>query len=157
MSAAAPDSDRRAALQARIRAETGIDEAMIARVVHGFYDRVRADPLLAPVFAARIADADWPAHLGRMVRFWASVILMDGGYQGRPMQKHAMLPVDAHHFDRWLALFRATAAELAPPAAAAVFADRAGRIADSLEAGIALAQGRHLGRAGSFRMPGAGP
>ena len=69
------------------RAETGIDEAMIAGVVHGFYDRVRADPLLAPVFAARIADKDWPAHLGRMVRFWAAVVLMDGGYHGRPMQR----------------------------------------------------------------------
>ena len=114
-------SDRRAALQAQIRAETGIDQAMIVRVVHGFYDRVRADPVLAPVFAARIADADWPAHLGRMVRFWASVLLMDGGYHGRPMQRHARLPVDAGHFDRW------------------------------------LAQGRDLGRAGGFRMPGAAP
>jgi len=148
--------DRRAALQAQIRAESGIDEAMIVRVVHGFYDRVRADPVLAPVFAARIADADWPAHLGRMVRFWASVMLMDGGYHGRPMQKHATLPVDADHFDRWLALFRATAAELAPAPAAALFAERAGRIAESLEAGIALTQGRDLGRAGGFRMPGAG-
>jgi hemoglobin len=150
-------SDRRAALQAQIRAETGIDQAMIVRVVHGFYDRVRADPVLAPVFAARIADADWPAHLGRMVRFWASVLLMDGGYHGRPMQKHASLPVDAGHFDRWLALFRATAAELVPAPAAALFAERAGRIAESLEAGIALAQGRDLGRAGGFRMPGAAP
>ena len=148
-------SDRRAALQQRIRAETGLDEALIARVVHRFYDRVRADPLLAPVFAARIAEGDWPAHLGRMVRFWASVILMDGGYHGRPMQKHAMLPVDAGHFDRWLALFRATVAEVAP-AQAARFVERAERIAESLEAGIALAQGRDLGRASGFRMPGAG-
>ena len=48
-------ADRRAELQQRIHAETGIDEAMIAGVVHGFYDRVRADPLLSPVFAARLA------------------------------------------------------------------------------------------------------
>jgi hemoglobin len=151
------EPDRRAALQQRIRAETGIDEAMIVRVVHGFYDRVRADAVLAPIFAARIAEAEWPAHLGRMVRFWAAVILMDGGYHGRPMQKHAALPVDAGHFDRWLALFRATAAELAPARAAAVFVDRAERIAESLEAGIALAQGRDLGRAGGFRLPEARP
>jgi hemoglobin len=148
-------ADRRADLQQRLRQQTGIDEPMIARVVHGFYDRVRADPVLAPVFAARIGEADWPAHLGRMVRFWSAVILMDGGYHGRPMQAHATLPVDAAHFDRWLALFRDTAAALAPARAAAEFVERAERIAGSLEAGIALAQGRDLGRAGGFRMPEA--
>ena len=36
-----PES-RRAAIVRRIRAETGIDEAMIARLVDGFYDKVRA-------------------------------------------------------------------------------------------------------------------
>ena len=149
--------DRRAEIQQRIVAETGIDEAMIARVVHGFYDRVRADPVLAPVFTTRIADADWPAHLGRMVRFWSAVILMDGGYHGRPMQKHAPLPVDSAHFDRWLALFRATSVALVPAPAAAVFVERAERIAESLEAGVALAQGRDLGRAGGFRMPEGAP
>jgi hemoglobin len=152
-----PVDDRRAELQSRLRAEPGIDEATIVRVVHGFYDRVRADPLLAPVFDARIAEADWPAHLDRMVRFWAAVILMDGGYRGRPMQKHAALPVGAAHFDRWLALFRETAAELVSPRAAEVFVERAERIAESLETGIALAQGRDLGRAGAFRLPEARP
>ena len=148
-------ADRRAALaQQQIRERTGVDAAMIARVVHGFYDRVRADALLAPVFAARIAEADWPAHLARMVAFWSSVMLMDGGYHGRPMQAHAPLPVEAAHFDRWLALFRATVRALTPPAAAAEFVARAERIAESLEAGIAAHQGRDLGRAGGFRMPG---
>ena len=34
----------------------GLDEAMVRRVVHRFYDLVRADPLIGPVFHARIAD-----------------------------------------------------------------------------------------------------
>ena len=34
---------RRAAIEARTRAETGIDEAMIERLVRGFYGRVQAD------------------------------------------------------------------------------------------------------------------
>lgn len=146
---------RRAALQTEIQARTGIDEAMIARLVHGFYDRVRADAVLGPVFAARIAEADWPAHLARMCAFWSSVALMSGAYHGRPMQAHATLPVGAAHFDRWLALFRATARELTPPAAAGHFIERAERVAVSLEAGIELAQGRSLGRSGAFRMPAA--
>ena len=39
-----------------IRRETGIDEAMIERLVRGFYRRVREDALIGPVFAARIGD-----------------------------------------------------------------------------------------------------
>jgi hypothetical protein len=48
---------RRAAIVEQIRAETGIDEAMIARLVDGFYDRVRADRLLGPVFAGLLRTA----------------------------------------------------------------------------------------------------
>ena len=51
------DADqRRARAVAEIIARTGIDEPMIERVVHGFYAKVRQDPLLGPVFDARIAD-----------------------------------------------------------------------------------------------------
>ena len=133
---------RREALVEQIRAETGIDEAMIARLVDAFYDRVRADPMLGPVFAGRISD--WGPHLQQMRLFWSSVVLMSGAYHGRPMPKHLPLPVDARHFDRWLELFEATAAEVCPPPAAAHFIGRARRIAESLELGIAGTNGALL-------------
>jgi hemoglobin len=110
--------------------------------VHSFYDRVRADPLLGPVFAARIAD--WPPHLAHMCAFWSSVVLMTGRYHGRPMQAHAQLPVDVHHFDRWLVLFEETAQDVCPPAAAALFIEKAQMIAQSLELGIATHRGLFL-------------
>ncbi|MEQ8349580.1 MAG: group III truncated hemoglobin [Sneathiellaceae bacterium] len=141
--------ERRAALTEEIVAATGIDEAMIGRLVHRFYDRVRQDPMLGPVFAARIAD--WPAHLARMCAFWSSVALLTGRYHGAPMPAHLPLPVDAGHFDRWLALFRDTAAESCPPAAAAHFVERAERIAASLELGIASSQGVALRRGERYR------
>ena len=131
--------ERRAEITARIRSETGIDEAMIERLVHGFYDRVRKDDLIGPVFNARISD--WGPHLRQMCAFWSSVALMTGAYHGQPMHKHLPLPVDARHFDRWLALFEETARELCPPAAADHFIERARRIAESLELGIAGAHG----------------
>ena len=140
---------RRAALVEQIRAETGIDEAMIARLVDGFYDRVRADPLLGPVFEARISD--WGPHLEQMRLFWSSVALMSGVYHGRPMPKHLPLPVDGRHFDRWLELFRQTARELCPPAAADHFIERAERIAESLELGIAGANGVILMKGERYR------
>lgn len=139
----------------RIEAETGIDELMIGRLVDAFYDRVRRDPLIGPVFADRVSD--WGPHLQQMRLFWSSVALMSGVYHGRPMPKHLPLPVDARHFDRWLALFEATAAEVCPPAAAAHFVERAQRIAGSMELGIAGAHGVLLRKGERYLRPvGAG-
>ena len=134
---------RRAAASQAIRDATGIDEAMIDRLVEGFYARVRDDVLIGPVFAERIDD--WGPHLAQMKLFWSSVALSSGAYQGRPMMKHLPLPVDARHFDRWLELFRETARDLCPPVVASHFIERAERIAQSLELGIANANGVLLG------------
>lgn len=143
--------DRRATIIEQIRSETGIDEPMIARLVDGFYDRVRADGLLGPVFEERISD--WGPHLEQMRLFWSSVALMSGVYHGRPMPKHLPLPVDGRHFDRWLELFEATARDLCPPAAADHFIERARRIAESLELGIAGANGVLLMKGERYRRP----
>lgn len=119
---------------ARLMAETGLDEAILHRLVHRFYDRVRADPMLGPIFAARITD--WDPHLDRMVAFWSSVALMTGRYHGAPMPAHAGLPVNWAHFDRWLVLFRQTASEVCPPAGARYVIERAERIAQSLHMAV---------------------
>lgn len=135
--------ERRTAFAAEVQAATGIDETMIRRLVHAFYDRIRSDDLLAPIFAARIAD--WTPHLERMCAFWSSVMLMSGRYHGRPMPAHAPLPIDAAHFDHWLVVFEATARDICPPAAAAQFVAKARTIAESLERGVAVAKGVDLG------------
>jgi len=76
---------------------------------------------------------------------------MTGRYHGTPMVKHMRLPVDAGHFDRWLALFEETAREVCPPEAAAHFMERARRIASSLEMGVASTNGVMLGKGERFR------
>ena len=149
--------DRRERISAEIAARTGITEAMIERLVHAFYDKVRGDEALAPVFDARIQD--WAPHLAQMCAFWSSVALMTGRYHGTPMVKHMPLPVDAGHFDRWLELFEATAREVCPPEAEEHFVERARRIAASLELGVANANGIMLGVGERFRRQkeGAAP
>jgi hemoglobin len=147
-------AERRAQLTADISEKTGITEAMIERLVHGFYAKVRTDALLAPVFEARIGD--WEPHLAQMCAFWSSVALMSGRYHGTPMVKHLPLLVDAAHFDRWLALFEQAAREICPPQAAAHFVERARRIAASLELGIAGGQGILLGSGERFWRSEAG-
>jgi len=132
-------AERRALICEQIRRDTGIDEAMIEKLVRGFYARVREDELIGPVFEAKISD--WEPHLQRMCQFWSSVALRTGVYHGQPMQKHLPLPVEARHFDRWLELFRASARELCPPAAAEHFIAHAQLIAQSLEMGIASSHG----------------
>lgn len=148
-----PDAfaERRKAATDRLRAATGIDEAMIDRLVETFYARVRDDALIGPIFADRVED--WGPHLAQMKLFWSSVTLSTGVYQGRPMPKHLPLPIDATHFDRWLALFEATATEVCPPIAAAHFMERARRIAESLELGVANANTVLLGPGERYRRP----
>jgi hemoglobin len=133
-------AERRGRITRDLMEQTGIDDAMIERLVRTFYGRVQADPLIGPVFAARIAD--WEAHIVKLCAFWSSVALMTGRYHGQPMQKHLELPVAAEHFDRWISLFETAANELCPPQAAAHFIERARRIADSFELGMAARQGR---------------
>ena len=147
-------AERRERITAEIVAKTGITEAMIERLVRAFYLRVRSDEVLGPIFEARIPD--WEPHLQRMFAFWSSVALMSGRYHGTPMAKHMPLPVDADHFDRWLALFEATAREVCAPKAATHFIELARRIAASLELGIAGSQGVLLGYGERFRRQEAG-
>ena len=96
-----------------------LDEGSIRGLVETFYDRVRQDPLLAPVFEAQIRPEDWPHHLDRMTDFWGTALLASGRYRGNPMTRHAVLPeIDSQHFDRWLELFEATVEELFEPSVA---------------------------------------
>lgn len=128
---------------AEIMAATGLDEERLTALVHRFYDKVRADAVLGPIFAERIAD--WGPHLAKMVDFWSSVALMTGRYHGAPVPAHVGLPVQWAHFERWLALFRETAQEVCTPAGAAHVTERAERIARSLNFAIEDAARDHSG------------
>ena len=125
-------------ITAALMAETGLDEAILRDLVHRFYEKVRCDAELGPVFEARIAD--WEPHLDRMVAFWSSVALMTGRYHGRPVPAHTSLPIHGAHFDRWLGLFRKTAHEVCTPAGAVHVIERAERIARSLHIAVSQAQ-----------------
>ncbi|PKP73694.1 MAG: preprotein translocase [Alphaproteobacteria bacterium HGW-Alphaproteobacteria-6] len=121
-------------MTAELMAETGLDEARLTALVHRFYDKVRTDDVLGPIFVEHIAD--WGPHLAKMVDFWSSVALMTGRYHGAPVVRHAGLPVDWAHFERWLTLFRETAHQTCPTVGAALVIDRAERIARSLSFAI---------------------
>ena len=132
-------TDKRAEKIAIKKAETGIDEAMIEKLVHAFYAKIKIDPFLGPIFNKHITD--WDPHLARMCEFWSSATLKSGKYNGNPMAKHSPLPIDSRFFDHWLEMFAQTAAEVCPPKAAEIFASKSTLIAQSLELGIAINNG----------------
>ena len=113
-----------------------LTEADIARLVDRFYDKVRLDPVLGPIFNPAVED--WDEHKATLVRFWSSVALKSASYRGNPMAMHRPHPIRVEHFEHWLALWRGTAAETLAPDQAALFADHAARIARSLMYGLGL-------------------
>jgi len=113
----------------------GIDDAFVSDLVDDFYGRVRADPALGPIFAARVKD--WDQHLDRMKRFWRSVLFSSGEFFGNPMLKHMAIPgLDRPLFDRWLLLFRQTLDDLGDAEAREHVHGKARMIAASLLHGI---------------------
>ena len=123
-----------------------LDESRIAALVDRFYDTVRADPLLGPVFNPRVDD--WDAHKVLMTSFWAMVALRSGNYRGNPLAKHQPLPIGVEHFQRWLELWRATAGEVLDAESAALMTGYAERIGYGMRVGMGLSghlRGRESG------------
>ena len=115
---------------------TTLDEATIKSLVDAFYAKVRLDPELGPVFEQAIGDR-WGGHMPTMYRFWSGVMLGTGTYKGNPMAMHSRIQgITPELFERWLALFDATAGEVCAPPLARAFSARAHRIAESLELGL---------------------
>ena len=142
--AAEKRAEKRAAAEA-----IGVDADYIDHLVQTFYDKIREDELLGPIFAERISD--WPAHLLRMKAFWRSVLHNSGEFSGNPMLKHLAIPgLELRHFAHWLDLFYATLREAeGHPQATALVGGRARMIADSLLTAIAMRRdGLSAGRAG---------
>lgn len=85
-----------------------IDRDDIALLVRNFYEDIRLDPLLGPVFIPALG-AHWEEHLDRMTEFWSTVMLGSRSFRGNVYGKHAALAetsdVSPEHFLRWLTLW----------------------------------------------------
>lgn len=128
----------------------GVSEEYISRFVERFYQTIRQDALLGPIFAERVSD--WDSHLARMKAFWRSILHNSGEFHGNPMLKHVAIPdLEDRHFAHWLKLFYATLREEEPSTDATnLVGARARMIADSLLTGIATQRlglsGVHAGK-----------
>jgi hemoglobin len=105
-----------------MNATTPITEQEIALLVDRFYDKVRVDPEIGPVFNDAVQN--WDAHLALLKDFWSTVLLTTGRYKGNPLLAHFRLPIEERYFTRWLALFSETANEVMTAPHAEVVARR---------------------------------
>ena len=132
-------AQRRAAIARDIQAATGLDEAVLERLVRTFYEAARRDEIIGHLFDG---VHDWDKHIARITTFWSSVALLTGRYHGQPLPVHFPLGLEPSHFARWLDLFEKTVHEVCTPAAAELLMDKARRIARSRGAWRASVPGR---------------
>ena len=83
----------------------GFDDIKV--FVDDFYDRIKDDELLAPIFNFRLSTY-WQPHLEKMYSFWNAALFGIKGYNGSPFMKHATMELTGEHFERWLCLFNST-------------------------------------------------
>lgn len=108
----------------------------IDRLVAEFYRRIRAHPMLGPVFARAIAPEDgpdWRAHEAKIAAFWRNAVGIDRGYDGNPMRVHVEnTEVMPGMFSTWLAMFGETARDVLAPETAARILALAERIGEGM-------------------------
>jgi hemoglobin len=114
-------------------------EDEIVQLVYGFYDNVREDEMLGPIFNRHVKD--WDTHLPIMVDFWSSALRGTARFRGAPIPKHAALPdLTIELFERWLLLLGQTTDALPNAALGDRAKDLAKRIAQSLWHGYQMKQ-----------------
>ena len=105
----------------------------IELLVNKFYEKVKADAVIGPLFS----KVNWDKHLPVMYQFWDNAIFFSGGYTGNPLQTHQnihkMFPFTKDHFDVWLQLFTSTVDEFFAGEKAALAKQRAISIATVMQ------------------------
>lgn len=107
----------------------------ISNLVDRFYEKVRLDPEIGPVFNEAVED--WPTHLSLLKDFWSTVLFTEHRYKGNPLSTHLKLQLEPPHFRRWLTLFAETAQQVMPPEHAAIVIAKSQRIAENFKMAIA--------------------
>jgi hemoglobin len=102
-------------------------------LVRAFYDKVRVDAQLAPVFAKALGH-DWSGHMATMCDFWSTAMRLSRRYKGDMLATHQR--VEGLHsalFERWLELFEQTVGEHFAAQAGIALDDRARKTARNLQ------------------------
>lgn len=112
----------------------------ISKLVNTFYDKVRKDEILGPIFEMHLSGK-WPAHLEKLTDFWETNLFGVPKFRGNPQRAHAIVDrnlnheVSQDHFEHWVEMWHQTIDELFE-----------GRLAERAKmAAERMAQGLYLG------------
>ena len=78
----------------------------VAQLVFAFYQNIRADDMLGPVFNGIVND--WDEHYELLTDFWSNNLFAERVYSGNPILAHQQVDqhmkgkMEAAHFGRWL-------------------------------------------------------
>jgi hemoglobin len=102
----------------------------ISKLLRHFYADVRQDPLIGPIFNAKIKD--WKHHLEIIRSFWETLIGGPSSYARPIPMKHLPLRLREEDFERWLFLWQANCRAQLPSDVAEEMIDLASHIAHRL-------------------------
>ena len=104
----------------------------IELLVKVFYDKVKLDPVIGPVFTTAIRGK-WEKHLSVVADFWENALFFTGVYVGNPIASlrklHKTFTLYDEHFNHWVDLFTQTIDELFEGEKASLAKTRAHNIA----------------------------
>jgi len=114
-----------------------LDADLVTTLLDDFYDRVRRDCVLGPVFT-EIIGQNWDAHMARINSFWRTALRLDRSYPGRDFMpahwRHAA--IRAEHLPIWLKLFEEAVQNVVPEQARGEFLRIAQAMAENLALGL---------------------
>jgi len=79
-----------------------------------FYDQIKVDEKLGPIFNRFIKVDEWPEHLDKLTDFWESQLFGNPVFKGNPVKAHRNVDaelnyqIDQTHFSQWLTLWFST-------------------------------------------------
>lgn len=86
----------------------------IRYLVGVFYDLIKLDETLGPIFNRFIKEDEWDEHLEKLTDFWLSQLFGIPAFNGNPVKAHRNVDkelnhsIDQTHFAKWLNLWFST-------------------------------------------------
>jgi hemoglobin len=119
----------------------------IELLINSFYDKVRRDEIIGYIFND-VAKVNWQHHTPIICDFWENILFQTTSFTGNPMvthiKLHALSPLTALHFDRWVKLFTETVDEYFNGSKAELAKQRALSIATMMQIKIIQTPGSGL-------------
>lgn len=114
------------------------NRADVYLLVSTFYNKIKKDDFIGPIFLKIIPDNEWESHLQKLTDFWETNLFFVRKFKGNPMKAHKDVDaqfnhsISQEHFGRWLQLWFNTVDELFHGNKATEAKERARNIASML-------------------------